>query len=446
MTTAKKKTVKKKTAKKKTVSEKTPASNNIDMVKLTAEITDTVMQELATQFEQKLNSAVSTLRQTSEVQQNRIAMSKGEHKYSVTADEDGLQFCRGDNTVLLIGKNGQLGVGTRAPRSHGKGSAHIRAGGPSEATLPTNGDFSTRGLIVEGDGDDDLSYSLRAVSRMNRQGFNVFSDGAVSVGSMKKLGDSTFSIYHREPEKTGAVIHSPSKNYDNTLVQIESASPQSDYWNALEVVSEADNFKTVVHRVNGQGDVFASGAYYTNPTGYAEMFEWADGNHRGEDRTGFTVAINAEGKLVVANEGDAVVGVIVPHAALIANSQWNHWKNKYFQDQFGRKTQGKYQVVEWLETETTILNSHFAHSLASTFALPENAVITETDADGNDLSTSMVNSAHNSQEKYQGRQKRDSWAAVCLLGTVTVFKGQAVEKSWIKIKSVNDELDLMLIR
>jgi hypothetical protein len=432
--------------KKKTASKKKSTQSTVDLTKLTAEIKNTVLEELTEQFEQKLNSAVSTLRQTSEAQQNRIAMSKGEHKYSVTADEDGLQFCRGDNTVLLIGKNGQLGVGTRAPRSHGKGSTHIRAGGASEATLPTSGDFSTRGLIVEGDGDDDLSFSLRAVSRMNRQGFNVFSDGAVSIGSMQKINNASFSVYHRDPENVGGMIHSPSRNFDSTLLQLTSISPQSGHWNAMEVVSESNDASTVTHRVSGQGDVFANGTYYSNPTGYAEMFEWADGNHRGEDRTGFTVAINAEGELVVANEGDAVVGVVVPHAALVANSQWNHWKNKYFQDQFGRKTQGKYHVVEWLETETTQLKSHFAHSLPSTFALPENAVITETDADGNDLSTSMINSAHQTQQEYQGRHQRSSWAAVCLLGTVPVYKGQTVGKSWIKIKSISDELDLMLIR
>ena len=422
--------------------------SEVDVGKLTEEITQSVMAELSEQFEKKLNTAVSTLRQASETQQTRIAMNSGDQKYSVTADEDGLQFCKGDNTVLLIGKNGQLAVGTRAPRTFGKGSAHFKAGAPSEAMMPSAGEGSTRGVIVESDGDDDKSFAFRAVSRMNRQGFNVFGDGAVAIGSFEKISDATFSVYHREPEETGGVIYSPTKNFDNTLLKLKSATPQLSQWSGIEVYAEADDTdaETCVHRVDGTGSVYANGSYYANFNGYAEMFEWADSNHRSEDRTGFTVAINEDGKLVVANEGDAVVGVVVPSAAFVGNSQWNHWKNKYFRDTFGKKTQGKYQVVEWLENETTTFKSHFTQSLPESFALPENAVIIETDADGNDLTNSMINSAHNAQHQYEGRQTRNSWSAVCLLGTVPVYKGQTVGNSWIKIKSLNDELDLMVIR
>lgn len=443
MSTKKKTT--KKTAAKKKASAKKP---DIDVGKLTHEITLSVMAELSKQFEEKINKAVDTLRLSLQKEQNSISMSKGDKRYLVTADEDGLQFCRGDETVLLIGKNGQLAVGTRAPRTFGKGSAHFKAGAPSEAMMPSAGEGSTRGIIVESDGDDDKSFAFRTVSRMNRQGFNVFGDGAVAIGSFEKISDSTLSIYHREPESTGIALFSPTKNFDNTLLKLSSATPQLTQWNGLEIYSEADDetTETCIHRVDGAGNVYANRAFYSNHAGYAEMFEWADGNPRNEDRTGFTVSINSDGKLIVANEGDVAVGVVVLHPAVVSNSQWNHWKNKYFQDVLGKRTQGKYQVVEWLENETTTFKSHFKQSLPRSFAIPETAVIIETDADGNDLTSSMINSAHNTQREYQGRQQRNNWSAVCLLGTVPVYKGQTVGKSWIKIKSLNDELDLMVIR
>ena len=44
--------------------------------------------------------------------------------------------------------------------------------------------------------------------------------------------------------------------------------------------------------------------FIPNRSGYAELFEWADGNKRNENRNGYTVTLDAEGKLVIANEGD----------------------------------------------------------------------------------------------------------------------------------------------
>ena len=40
------------------------------------------------------------------------------------------------------------------------------------------------------------------------------------------------------------------------------------------------------------------------------MFEWGDGNPRKEDRTGYVVTLSPKGQLVVANEGDDIVGVV----------------------------------------------------------------------------------------------------------------------------------------
>ena len=100
----------------------------------------------------------------------------GTKEYNITSDLDGLVISEKDKALITASKSGAIGFGLKAPRSFGTGSAHFRAVYSSEAPIPTNGDGSTRGVIVEGDGDDEKTFSFRALSRKNRQGFNVTSD------------------------------------------------------------------------------------------------------------------------------------------------------------------------------------------------------------------------------------------------------------------------------
>ena len=338
---------------------------------------------------------------------------------------------------MLVGKNGQLATGTKSPRSYGKGSAHFRSGTTSEADLPTSGDGCTRGVIVEGDGDDDKTYVFRAVSRMNRQGFNIFSDGSAALGSMRKVNDATLGVYHKFNDADAVSIEIPALEYDHTAFGVTATTPLNNRWNAISVHADTD---TETFRVDGTGSVFANGSYYSKGTCYAEMFEWADGNSRNEDRNGFTVTLDANGQLRVADEGDKIVGVVVPNAAVVGNTAWNHWHKKY------RNKTIKYNIVEWLEIETTKLKSFYKHNLSKDFALPENAVEIQTDSYGNDLSKQVLDHTWNSSQEYTGREQRDSWAVVCILGSAPVYKGQLVNSNWIKVKDLSDELELLIIK
>ena len=100
----------------------------------------------------------------------------------------------------------------------GYGSARFRANYPSEA--PTfRGLHSTRGVIVEGDGDDEKTFTFRALSRQNRQGFNTPGDGSVLVGDIK---DPTLSRVHINPNNDENVLnmYAGSKIFENTFLNI----------------------------------------------------------------------------------------------------------------------------------------------------------------------------------------------------------------------------------
>jgi hypothetical protein len=422
----------------------------VDVEALTEKITAEVTKRLAAEVEGKMQVAIQKIAIATSDRKDEIGLIGGDVPYSVVADGYGLGFKRKEDTVLNISRIGTLSTGTKSPRTVGKGSVHFKAGEPSEADIPSSGDGSTRGLIVEGDGDDEKTFVFKAASRMNRQGTNIHSDGALSISSMTKVNDATLGVYHRFNDKPGMSISAKSKTFeDASVLELDSSATLSTNWNLIRGFAESgpdDIQKTEVFRVDGTGSVFSAKSYFSNKVGYAEFFEWADGNHKNEDRAGFTVALNKNGKLVVADEGDIVIGVVCKNAAVIGNEKL-YWKSKFQIDKFNQEPKVKYNIVEWLENDTTELESYFTTSLDSEYAMPENAIEYQTDAEGNDLLRNIPNGiVFDESEEYQTRDSRQEWAVVCLLGSVPVYKGQTGNPNWIVLKNINDELELTLIR
>ena len=422
----------------------------VDVEALTEKITAEVTKRLAAEVEGKMQVALQKIAIATSDRKDEIGLVGGDVPYSLIADGYGLGFKRKEDTVLQITRNGTLATGTKVPKSVGKGSVHFKAGDPSEADIPTNGNGSTRGLIIEGDGDDELTFVLKAASRMNRQGTNIHSDGALTISSMTKVNDATLGVYHRFSDNPGMSVSAKSKLLEDTSVlELDSAATLSKNWDLITGYAESgedDIDKTKIFQVDGQGSVYSARSYHSNKVGYAEFFEWADGNHKNEDRTGFTVTLNDNGKLVVADEGDEVIGVVVQNAAVIGNEKL-YWKSKFQINKFNEEPKTKYNIVEWLDNDTTQLESFFTTSLDEEYALPENAIEFQTDAEGKDLLRSIPNGiVFDSSKDYEKRSDRQEWAIVCLLGTIPVYKGQQTNSNWIVLKNINDELELTLIR
>jgi len=433
------------TLKKTTKKVEEPKQQTINIDDLVSHIREQVKKELTAEFEGKMQTALANLSQNAEISREKLILTASKTPYTVEANDDGLEFLKDTDTVLVVGKNGQLSTGTKSARTVGKGSAHFKAGYSSEAIMPTSGDLSTRGVIVEGDGDDDKTFIFRAVSRMNRQGANIFSDGSLALGAMKKRNGETLSVYHRHDDGDAVNINIPSLAYEGSLLHFQADRAQSKRWNALKISADAGD--TTLYKVDGNGDTYTAGTLYSNNTGYAEVFEWADGNHRNEDRSGFTVTMDkTTGLIRSADEGDDILGVVVTGAAFVGGSQWNCWKDRNLKDEAGNTKTSTYEIVEWLEMESTSVKSYYKDTLSKDFALPDNAVIIETDELGKEFKKPMINPGWDSNKEYVGRQDRQEWALVCLLGTIPVFKGQVLSSNWIRLRDLTDELELVLIK
>lgn len=409
----------------------------IDLDALKADLLKQIKFELASQqtAQENTSSAQTTLTRS------ELRLS-GEKEFVLSSNNDGFVLSEKEKPMISVNKAGAIGFGTKAPRSTGIGSAHIRVNYPSEAPMPTSGLNSTRGLIVESDADDEKVYSFRVVSRMNRQGFNVTGDGNINHGIMNDPDNSKFNMYHSKNDTPALKVSTSSKYFDNDVVQLNATHYGNNYNFLKASIKDKDGDNLDVLKVDGLGNLFNNSSF-SNNRGYAEMFEWADGNSRNENREGFTVALNSKGQLIIADEGDKPIGVINSNAGFIGNAGWNIWSNTFIKNIQGKSALQKVSIVEWLD-DVGILHSYYLDTLSKDFALPENAVIYETDVNGDDIYKHIKNPAAQNIE-YISRLDR-KWGVVSIIGSVLMYKGQLTNPNWIKVRNVNDEIEQWILK
>lgn len=407
---------------------------------------DEIKKQVEFETRKNLHVGEATTKSKAELTRSSLNLT-GEKEYIFTSDLDGLVLSQSGKAIFTAGKTGAMGFGIKAPRTVGTGSAHFRANYPSEAPIPTSGLGSTRGVIVEGDGDDEKTFAFRTLSRMNRQGVNITSDGSMLINDSEDSTLSRLSVNQTDNDAPCLNILGSSKYYDTNLVNIQSKATQSSVFNLINAkvdVEKNGGAGIDVYRVDGEGSVYSDKVFYSNGKGYAELFEWADGNHKNEYRSGLTVALNSQSKLVIADEGDTVIGVVSDNAAFIGNAGWNALQHRFNLNSDKVPMQSKYKVVEWLD-DVGVLHSYFLDALDKDFALPDNAIIYETLENGNDMYRKDYRSDFDIEAEYSKRTER-GFACVILTGTTTVFKGQFMNDNWIKLNDVNDDLEEWIIK
>jgi hypothetical protein len=421
----------------------------VDIEKIKAELTEEIKKQIEFELSKNMHASETKEKYEAKVERSQVVLT-GARNYTLSSDHEGFNIEDQQRSVIAVKTSGAVGFGTQTPKSHGPGSVHIKANYASEAALPTTGRHITRGLLVEGDSDDESSFGFRVVSRRNRQGTNVTGHGSLNVGIVEDETNSRLSVYQPYHSNPGINTYVPTRYFNSNLMQLGTAATSTDAYNFIVAKNQQAANKEEgqeVFKVTGFGDLYLDGATVTNKTGYAELFEWADGNNRNENRLGFTVTIDAQGKLRVADEGDKPVGVVVDPAtiAVIGGAQWNYWKDKYARDESQRIEQQPYQVMEW-ENKNNTVTSYFNSTAPADLQLPENTVTYETDKEGNEMTTNRENPEMDWEQKYIPRLERPEWATVILTGTALMYRGQFVDSKWIKISDVSDDLEKWLIR
>lgn len=139
----------------------------------------------------------------------------------------------------------------------------------------------------------------------------------------------------------------------NTVVGKYAKTPTA----AVETANTGDLFvvgsglkggaKSNALRVTAAGQVMGTQAYAATGAGFAEMFEWQDGNPNNEDRRGLFVTLDGD-KIKPASSGDYIAGVIDAKPTVIGDAYTDEWQGKYVTDVFGARVleNGTYKLSE----------------------------------------------------------------------------------------------------
>lgn len=174
----------------------------------------------------------------------------------------------------------------------------------------------------------------------------------------------------------------------------------------------------------------------------ADMFEWADGNTKNEDRSGWTVTVDAQGKIRKAGIHERVLGVVAASddVVTVIGNCWEHeWHEKHLRDWAGRIYYEDQTLVTWIRDGRR--ETHETDRLPPGLEIPSDAEYwTHWPSTGEKLRRPQLNPRFNdgSQQHgdYQGRLKRSEWAIVITLGKAVILDGQEVDSRWIPLKKM----------
>lgn len=184
------------------------------------------------------------------------------------------------------------------------------------------------------------------------------------------------------------------------------------------------------------------------PTGFAEMFEWYDGNPNNEDRAGMTVVLE-EGKVRPANKSydnryiDSIIGVVGGDntaVSAISNASPEEWHGKHLRDSFNRLLWEPQVMVEWIIDG--FRHWYEADRIPEGVVVPDNATYYRDEWNGYKLQRQILSEEFKNPGKpvapYLPRWERQEWAIVILIGRAVVRDNQLMNPAWRRIRSIND--------
>lgn len=184
------------------------------------------------------------------------------------------------------------------------------------------------------------------------------------------------------------------------------------------------------------------------PTGFAEMFEWYDGNPNNEDRAGMTVVLE-QGTVRPADKPydvrypDAIIGVVGGDntaVSAISNASPEEWHGKHLRDPFNRLLWEPQVMVEWIVDG--FRHWYEADRIPEGVVVPANATYYRDEWNGYKLHRQILSEEFKNPGKpvapYLPRWERQEWAIVILLGRAVIRDNQLTNPGWKKIKSINN--------
>jgi hypothetical protein len=179
-------------------------------------------------------------------------------------------------------------------------------------------------------------------------------------------------------------------------------------------------------------------------SGFAEMFEWADGNPNREDRAGCTVVL-LDDKITLSSPDSApedIIGVIGgdnTSVAAISNDNPLEWHGKHLRDEFNRLLWEPQVMVEWIDPQTIYRHWYEADRIPANIVVPPDATFYRDEWNGHKLHREILSEEYKNPgkviEPYLPRTERPEWGIVVILGRAIVREGSVCHPSWKRLKT-----------
>jgi len=360
-------------------------------------------------------------------------------------------FVEGETDNIGIGNNDPadklhvyLASGQRVARfeANNSTSSHIAFKASNTSLMPTVGVKDEVLYFSTGDAYERARILGPSTSH---GGFFKISD----AGSYQGSTSGSHEIRSSSSNETGVIIGATHASYSSNVISIITQRANSSTFHYIQAFSS--NTGDTDYRVRGDGDVFADGNFSSGGADYAEMFEWKDGNTSSEDRVGKTVVLDGNQiRLSTSDDAQAtIIGVVSARPVVLGDAQSEKWKDKYETDSYGRYVFEEYTQTEWTEETddgAKELKSYQTDIIPSDVTVPDDAIVTSKDENGDNLKRRKLNSAFDASKTYIPREDRKEFSAIGLVGKLRVSVGQRLGDRWIKMREISDTVHEYLVR
>jgi len=283
---------------------------------------------------------------------------------------------------------------------------------------------------------------------------------AAATQNARIISEGAFQASHNGSYRTwgGNIVgHQMVSNLNNNVcftADAEDSSFQSDVQRILCNRGESSGYDFLVctsgnlgddeFKLRGDGQAYADGSWNGGGADYAEYFETTTGN---AIPRGTTVVLD-NNKVRAATSDDpvsSIIGVIRPKddgqiSAMVGNSGWSKWGEKYLTDDFGVYLMDDHNVISFDG------KSYESHKVPEDVTIPDDAVTTTHDGNGLKFQHRRENPDYDPSLTYSPREDRDEWVVVGLLGQVRILSGQTMGDRWIKMRDISETVEEWFIR
>lgn len=279
--------------------------------------------------------------------------------------------------------------------------------------------------------------------RLDSDGYLLVNTTARSGGGNARWGRlvSSHNVSNTAALK-GVVTNASYADPIFTAESVRTANSVYSYFFALSDVLSANDTE---FNLRGDGSAFADGTWSGGGADYAEYFEWADGNPDEEDRRGIVVTLDGD-KIVPAESGDPIIGVISGNPSVVGDAAWNKWSGKYLRDDYGTYVFEDYEVWSWESEEEDSEGNTTTKPHSYAFdQIPEDVVVPD-EYDVTIQQRRKLNPAYDPEQPYVSREDRPEWDCVGMMGKLRIRKGQPTDPRWIKMRDISANVEEWLVR